>query len=314
MEWVLKWRGSSVRDLLSTRLFRLIGMLSALDQHPYLAFTKPNNDPWDTQVSLQVPKLKYEDTEADSAQIKTACGWGGGTNDSQSSFGIILGGEWSNAVNDCGKWLDGVDSVPAYTTISNCSQWEEWFNWSDDTKAGLLGYAQANMDALQNWFFWTWKIGNSTELGYSPSPFWHYKLGWQNGWIPADPRVAGGYCSRVANVGGSQVGLPLPYRIGQRLMVQFNGSFPASATGAVATPTIDAAQIANHSVWPPTAMGPSFTANQIALFPTLTRTGAPITLAAHTHPANATAVGNGWIDSADTTGAYVTVAGCSYLK
>jgi len=56
-------------------------MLSALDQHPYLAFTKPNNDPWDTQVSLQVPKLKYEDTEADSAQIKTACGWGGGTND-----------------------------------------------------------------------------------------------------------------------------------------------------------------------------------------------------------------------------------------
>ena len=61
------------------------------------------------------------------------------------------------------------------------------------------------MDTLQNWFFWTWKIGNSTELGYAPAPMWHYKLGLQNGWIPADPRVAGGYCGRVAEVGGSQV-------------------------------------------------------------------------------------------------------------
>lgn len=80
-------------------------------------------------------------------------------------------------------------------------------NWDDTTKAGLLGYAQANMDALQNWFFWTWKIGNSTTLGYAPSPFWHYKLGWRNGWMPKDPRVAGGYCGSVMQVGGSQVGL-----------------------------------------------------------------------------------------------------------
>ncbi|CAD6573512.1 MAG: hypothetical protein TREMPRED_000844 [Tremellales sp. Tagirdzhanova-0007] len=235
--------------------------VSALDQHPYLAFGQQNNNPWDVQ-------------------IKTVCGWGGGTNDSQSSYGIILG-----------------DSTPAYTAVSNCTQWDEWFDWSDDTRAGLLGYSSATMDSLQNWFFWTWKIGNSTELGYPPSPFWHYKLGWQNGWIPADPRTAGGYCSRVAGVGGSQ----------------FNGSFPASAIGAVASPTIAAAEISNHSVWPPTSMGPSFTAAQIALFPTLTRTGAPISLATPTHPANATAVGNGWVDGADTTGAYVTISGCPYL-
>jgi len=71
-------------------------------------------------------------------------------------------------------------------------------------KAGLLGYAQANMDALQNWFFWTWKIGNSTEMGYPTSPMWHYKLGWQEGWIPNDPRVAGGYCAGIG-IGGDQV-------------------------------------------------------------------------------------------------------------
>jgi hypothetical protein len=40
------------------------------------------------------------------------------------------------------------------------------------------------MDALQNFFFWTWKIGNSTQLGTSSSPMWHYQLGLQQGWIP----------------------------------------------------------------------------------------------------------------------------------
>jgi len=40
------------------------------------------------------------------------------------------------------------------------------------------------MDALQNFFFWTWKIGNSTVLGTSSSPMWHYRLGLARGWIP----------------------------------------------------------------------------------------------------------------------------------
>jgi hypothetical protein len=52
--------------------------------------------------------------------------------------------------------------------------------------------------------FWTWKIGNSTELGYASSPFWHYKLGLEQGWMPKDPRTVGGFCSALG-VGGSQV-------------------------------------------------------------------------------------------------------------
>lgn len=53
----------------------------------------------------------------------------------------------------------------------------------------------------------TWKIGNSTNLGYASSPFWHYKLGLEQGWMPTDPRVAGGYCKSIG-VGGDQVGCP----------------------------------------------------------------------------------------------------------
>lgn len=111
------------------------------------------------------------------------------------------------AINNCGKWLNGVDSIPSYesTGQGNCTRFEEWFNWDQEMKDGLSSYCLSTMDALQNWFFWTWRIGNSTELGYAPSPFWHYQLGLKEGWIPKDPRVAGGYCGNVMKIGGNQV-------------------------------------------------------------------------------------------------------------
>jgi hypothetical protein len=181
---------------------------SVLDQHPYLAFgVTQNNDPW-------------------SAQAGKACSWGGGTNDTQKSFGVTIGGEWSLATNNCGKWLNGVDSVPSYEVQGqgSCKQHEEWFNWDQEYKDGLNSYCQANMDALQNWFFWTWKIGNSTELGYPPSPFWHYQLGLKEGWIPADPRSAGGYCGRAMNIGGAQVRLTSFHIDSLLMLVRWNFS------------------------------------------------------------------------------------------
>lgn len=50
--------------------------------------------------------------------------------------------------------------------------------------ASLKQVTLATMDALQNFFFWTWKIGNSTVLGTSSNPLWHYQLGLERGWIP----------------------------------------------------------------------------------------------------------------------------------
>jgi hypothetical protein len=83
-----------------------------------------------------------------------------------------------------------------FNTTGGCTPLEEWFKWDDAYKNNLLRYTSAQMDAIQNWFFWTWRIGNSTELGYPPSPMWHYQLGLQQGWIPSDPRSAGGFCKR----------------------------------------------------------------------------------------------------------------------
>lgn len=93
---------------------------------------------------------------------------------------------------------------------------------------------------------------------------------------------------------------------------QFNGEFPASATGAVPTPTIAVAQVASHGVWPPASMMPSYTAAQVSLFPTLTQTGTPITLPVPS--AKATGLGDGWFNKQDTVRAWATVAGCQYLK
>lgn len=57
-------------------------------------------------------------------------------------------------------------------------------NYTPTVVSGLLDVTLASMDALQNYFFWTWKIGNSSVLGTSSSPMWHYQLGLQQGWVP----------------------------------------------------------------------------------------------------------------------------------
>ena len=50
------------------------------------------------------------------------------------------------------------------------------------------------VSVLQNYFFWTWKIGNSSTTGKVEAPFWSYKLGLEQGWMPKDPREAIGTC------------------------------------------------------------------------------------------------------------------------
>jgi hypothetical protein len=99
---------------------------------------------------------------------------------------------------------------------------------------GLRALTLASMDALQNYFFWTWKIGKSTHLNATSSPLWHYRLGIDRGWIPRglwldgwpfksiishlniDPRESIGYCSSLLNES-----------------FVFDGNYPSTATGAV---------------------------------------------------------------------------------
>ncbi|KAJ7133535.1 glycoside hydrolase family 5 protein [Mycena epipterygia] len=244
----------------------------ALDQHPYLAFT-------------------YDYVSTPDQMALKPCAWAIATNQSSKAFGVTLGGEFSSAINDCGLWLNGIGSTPG---APDCAVLDDWASYNATLTTSLKQVTLATMDALQNFFFWTWKIGNSTVLGTSSSPLWHYQLGLERGWIPKDPREAIGHCASVLS--SSQI---------------FDGTMPASATGA-GPATIDPAQTSLHA-FPPTTLSPSYSGTQVGLLPTYTATGKITTLFAPTFTSAPTAaVGDGWNNTADTALAYVAVAGCTY--
>lgn len=110
-----------------------------LDTHPYFAFNgQPNDDP----VEVWAPN---------------ACNaFGPGMLASQTGFGVTIAGEFSNGYNDCGFYLNGVQNTHVFP--GDCSPWEDASSWNASLIAGIKNYALASMDALQNWYFWTWKV------------------------------------------------------------------------------------------------------------------------------------------------------------
>jgi aryl-phospho-beta-D-glucosidase BglC (GH1 family) len=109
-----------------------------LDTHPYFAFGGGTN------------------TEPISMWPGMACSsWATDMNQSQPAFGVTIAGEFTASYNDCGLFVDGVGGTPSYG--GNCDTWQDSSTWDASTKAGVMAFTLASMDALQNWFFWTWK-------------------------------------------------------------------------------------------------------------------------------------------------------------
>lgn len=245
----------------------------ALDTHPYFAFDGANTDPVET----------YPPKPCDR--------WATRVNSTQQQFGILTAGEWSVAVNDCGLFVAGVGVTPAYG--GDCTQWEMWENWDQPTKDALKQFALATMDTLQNWFFWTWKIGPSAVDNQVRSPFWSYKLGLENGWLPSDPREAQGVCA--------ELGYP-PTN-------PFDGQFQPWQTGGVGANEF-APEATATLTWPPVSLGPSYPV--AAYLPTLTPTGTHTTLAVPRVTAADVDPGDGWFNDEDTAALMVPVEGCEY--
>ena len=119
-----------------------------LDTHPYFAFNGDSN----TQ-----PINTGTGSGAGGVWPKMACSsWASGINQSQQNFGVTVAGEFSAGYNDCGLFVKGV-GVSA-TFGGNCDTWQDSSDWDASTKAGVKAFTLASMDALQNWFFWTWKV------------------------------------------------------------------------------------------------------------------------------------------------------------
>jgi hypothetical protein len=75
---------------------------------------------------------------------------------SQLTFGVTVSGEFSSSWVECGLFLSGVDD--ATTTEGDCLPFIEYQSWNDTFKEGIRVFTLAEMDALQNWWFWTWKV------------------------------------------------------------------------------------------------------------------------------------------------------------
>ncbi|ESK92044.1 glycoside hydrolase family 5 protein [Moniliophthora roreri MCA 2997] len=247
-----------------------------LDDHPYIAFGGQDNRGW-------------------GAKVDQVCGWSADVKTSMSAFGMTAAGEFSLAINDCGLWVTGVGDGtryegdykpdPSFPRIGSCTQWTDWTKFDAATKAEMKQFAMASFDALQNFFFWTWKIGDSINSGKVESPAWSYKLGLEQGWMPLDPREANGVCGDTA---------------------PFNRSIPHGNGNA---------NLARYP-WPPATIRSAGPANRV---PTYTATGVVPTLAGATltvsgvTPTKTIDIGNGWANPQDQAGMMVPVAGCSYL-
>ncbi|KAL5490260.1 hypothetical protein ACEPAI_5093 [Sanghuangporus weigelae] len=256
----------------------------AMDLHPYLCFGGQSADPV-------------------SAFVNTPCtAWANNMNDSMSAFGLSAAGEFSNAINDCGLYVNGVNlgtrfegTYPGgFPRVGSCDTVLDWQNWDDNTKQQYRELALSSMDALQNWFFWTWKIGNSSVYNTVMAPHWSYQLGLQNGWMPTDPRESVGRC------GANHL---------------FVGPLAPSATGGTGADTIPAS-VSEALAWPPPTLS---NAGAIADLPSYTPTGAVSTLPAPTftatsaHATSTIDAGNGWFNAQDTDGLMTDIAGCNYL-
>ncbi|KAH8833461.1 hypothetical protein DL96DRAFT_1771334 [Flagelloscypha sp. PMI_526] len=111
------------------------------------------------------------------------------------AFGVTIGGEFSAGYNDCGKYL--ISTAPGTKTnyAGDCSFWEDARKWNATTISGVKEFTLASMDALHHFFFWTWKIGNSSVSGTPSAPLWSYSLGLDMGYMPTDPHESVGKCA-----------------------------------------------------------------------------------------------------------------------
>jgi len=176
----------------------------------------------------------------------------------------------------------------------NCSFWEDSTRWNETTKAGIERFGMASMDALRDYFFWTWKVGNSSVTSTVQAPAWSYLHGLLNGWVSSDPREAIGTCLSYDAVGPN-----------------FDGNFTPWQTGGAGAGTI-APTATEKLPWPPA----TFANLQIAVdqLPTYTPTG---TIATLPPPSFTLSVAqaesmDGWYNNQDNSPAYTPVSGCEY--
>ncbi|KAI8991661.1 glycoside hydrolase superfamily [Mycotypha africana] len=160
-----------------------------LETHLYIVF---NNDlvamPWEKQLEFPCWAWKKELGES---HVKT---------------GPTMVGEFSVAINDCAKYLNGVGQGARYDgtlqepgapkpapicPTCNCKDANNWPLFSTGYKQFLLQFMEKQMDAYEasiGWFYWTYKTEDHVN------PHWDYLLAWEQGFAPKDVNLRNFTC------------------------------------------------------------------------------------------------------------------------
>lgn len=126
--------------------------------------------------------------QSQSQHIQTACS----ASSTLQGFTLMpIVGEWTPAMTDCAKYLNGRGvgarydgSYPGSSYVGSCSGLTgPASSFSSSFKTSLRQMWEAQVIAFerggQGWLMWTWKAENADE--------WSYQAGLANGWIPQDP-------------------------------------------------------------------------------------------------------------------------------
>lgn len=114
----------------------------------------------------------------------------------------LVMGEWSNAVTDCARYLNGRGVGSRWDNtwlmpreagaLGSCQGWTgSASTFSQEYKNFMRKYWEAQVTVAElaaGWVYWTWKAENADD--------WSYKAGVENGYIPRDPseRMYPGLC------------------------------------------------------------------------------------------------------------------------
>ncbi|ODV82824.1 glycoside hydrolase family 5 protein [[Candida] arabinofermentans NRRL YB-2248] len=154
--------------------------------------TDLNSDYWDVVVDhhhYQVFSTGELQRSIDE-HISVACAWG---SSETNEYHWNVCGEWTAALTDCAKWLNGVGRGARYDStylggeyVGSCDELYllDYDYFTTDVIANYRKYVEAQMDAMLNgkvagWVFWCWKTENNIEwdfqrlldLGVIPQPF-----------------------------------------------------------------------------------------------------------------------------------------------
>ncbi|KAG8683550.1 exo-1,3-beta-glucanase, partial [Ceratobasidium sp. 395] len=124
--------------------------------------------------------------------IQSVCDFGINTVGSYASKNLpTVVGEWSNAMTDCAKYLNGRPNGARYdgtftgsTKVGDCGpKTGSGLDFTDEYKTELRKFWEAQATAYEygklGWIFWTWKAEIAAE--------WSYQAGLAGGWIPKNP-------------------------------------------------------------------------------------------------------------------------------